>query len=129
MDIGRCDREDVGPRRGVDCEIPHRLERGTSARKDAGPRREVDLEIPHLLEKGTSASKVAELQGEEVDCDYVGWRGERNIIYKDLKLLPSRRILKTLRRSPKEKAQKGQYLLVVGLDGYIINHLKKRSPL
>ena len=28
-DIGRCAREDVGLPRGVDCEIPHRLEGGT----------------------------------------------------------------------------------------------------
>ena len=29
LDIGRCANEDVGPPRGVDCEIPRRLERGT----------------------------------------------------------------------------------------------------
>ena len=28
-DIERCASEDVGPSKGVDCEIPHRLERGT----------------------------------------------------------------------------------------------------
>ena len=28
-DTGRCASEDAGPSRGVDCEIPHRLERGT----------------------------------------------------------------------------------------------------
>ena len=28
-DTGRCASEVVGPSRGVDCEIPHRLERGT----------------------------------------------------------------------------------------------------
>ena len=38
-DIGRCASEDARPRRGVNCEIPHRLERGTSASEDAGPRR------------------------------------------------------------------------------------------
>ena len=26
----RCASEDAGPLRGVDCEIPHRLERGTN---------------------------------------------------------------------------------------------------
>ena len=26
-DTGRCANEDVGPPRGLDCEIPHRLER------------------------------------------------------------------------------------------------------
>ena len=44
------------PRRGVDCEIPHRLERGTSASEDAGLRRVVDCEIPHRLERGTKHS-------------------------------------------------------------------------
>ena len=29
LDTGRCASEDAGPLRGVDCEIPHRLERGT----------------------------------------------------------------------------------------------------
>ena len=38
----------------IDCEIPHRLERGTSASEDAGPRREVDYEIPHRLERELS---------------------------------------------------------------------------
>ena len=28
-DTGQCGSEDAGPSRGVDCEIPHRLERGT----------------------------------------------------------------------------------------------------
>ena len=38
MDTGRCANKDVGLRRGVDCEIPHQLKRGTSANKDAGPK-------------------------------------------------------------------------------------------
>ena len=29
LDTGRCASEDVGSPKGVDCEIPHRLERGT----------------------------------------------------------------------------------------------------
>ena len=28
-DTGRCASEDAGPSMGLDCEIPHRLERGT----------------------------------------------------------------------------------------------------
>ena len=31
----------------VDWRVPHRLEKGTSASKDVGPRREVNCEIPH----------------------------------------------------------------------------------
>ena len=29
LDTGWCASEDVGPPKGVDCEIPHRLEKGT----------------------------------------------------------------------------------------------------
>ena len=35
--------EDTEPRRGVDCEIPHRLEKRTSTSEDAGSRKEVRL--------------------------------------------------------------------------------------
>ena len=41
-----CASEDARPLRGVDCEIPHRLERGTSASEDVGIRKGVDCEIP-----------------------------------------------------------------------------------
>ena len=50
---GRCASEDVGPQKGVDCEIPHRLERGASASEDARPRKGVNCEISHRLERGT----------------------------------------------------------------------------
>ena len=36
------------------CEIPHRLERGTSVSENAGPGKGVDCEIPHRLETGTN---------------------------------------------------------------------------
>ena len=36
--------------------VPHRLEKGTSASKDVGPRRRVDYEIPHELERKTKHS-------------------------------------------------------------------------
>ena len=66
-----------------------------SASENAGPRRGVDCEIPYWL-------------GEENETFFIrGW-----------KPLPSRRVLKTLRESSKGKAQRGQYLLEVGLDGY-----------
>ena len=41
--------------KGVDCEIPHRLEREMSVSEDAGPKG-VDCEIPHRLERGTKHS-------------------------------------------------------------------------
>ena len=45
--------------------------------------------------------------------------GERSILYKGLGTpLSSRCVLKTLRGSPKGKAQNGQYLLAVGVGRY-----------
>ena len=38
-DTRRCASEDAGLRKGVDREIPHPLERGTSANKDVGPQK------------------------------------------------------------------------------------------
>ena len=39
LNIGQCASEDTEPRRGMNCEIPPELERGTSASDDAGPQR------------------------------------------------------------------------------------------
>ena len=41
-DIGRYANEEARPRRGVDWEVPHRLEKRMSANDDAGPRRGMD---------------------------------------------------------------------------------------
>ena len=49
---------------------------------------------------------------------HVGWGVERNILYKSVKPNPSRCVLKTLRRSPNGKTQRGQYLLKVELGCY-----------
>ena len=66
----------------------HQLEKGTSVSEDAGPQRGLDCEIPHRL-------------GRRTKHFFMGvW-----------KPLPSRRVLKTLRGSPKGKAQGEQYLL------------------
>ena len=43
---------------------------------------------------------------------HIGWGGEQNI--RVWKTLPSKRVLKTLRGSPKVKAQREQYLLALG---------------
>ena len=68
MNTRRCASEDVEPWRGwtpvgvpartlgpkgggVDCEIPHRMERGTSTNEDVGPLSGVDCEIPHRRER------------------------------------------------------------------------------
>ena len=62
----------------------HQLEKGTSVSEDAGPQRGLDCEIPHRL-------------GRRTKHFFMGvW-----------KPLPSRRVLKTLRGSPKGKAQGG----------------------
>ena len=58
VDTGQCANEDAGPKE-VDCEIPHQLERETSANKDAMSRRRMYCEIPHRLERETSASEYA----------------------------------------------------------------------
>ena len=46
----------LDPEGGVDCEIPHRLEGGTSVSEHAGPQRRVDCKILYWLERGTKHS-------------------------------------------------------------------------
>ena len=52
-----------------------------------------------------------------MDCEIPHRFGRRTkyFFYKGVETLPGRRVLKTLSENPKEKAQRGQYLLVVGL--------------
>ena len=46
----QCVSKDVGPQKRVDLgAVPHRLEEGKSASEDAGPRRGVDCDVPHWL--------------------------------------------------------------------------------
>ena len=59
------------------------------ASQDSGPQREVDCEIPHRLGGRTKHS------------------------YKGVETYPSKRVLKTMKGSPKGKVQRGQYLLAV----------------
>ena len=40
LGIEQCASKDTESRRGVDCEISHRLKRGTSVNEDTGPKRE-----------------------------------------------------------------------------------------
>ena len=73
LDIGRCANEDADPKedepetmyqrghwalKGVDCEIPHRLKKGTSTSTDTESLRGVDYEIPYHLERGSSRGKI-----------------------------------------------------------------------
>ena len=56
-----------------------------SAKEDAKPRREMDCEIPHQLERGTSANKNTGLLKGWIVRSHIGWRGERNILYEGVK--------------------------------------------
>ena len=47
---------------------------------------------------------------------YIGWREERNIPYKSVEISLYQTRFKTLKRSLKEKAQREQHPLAVGLD-------------
>ena len=49
-DTGRCANEDIGLK-GVDCEIPYRLERGTSVSENTGLKREMNCEISYRSER------------------------------------------------------------------------------
>ena len=97
-DTRQCVSEEAKPRWGLDWGVPHRLEKRTSTNEDAGPQRGVDCEIPHRLEENEA------------------------FFIRVWKPLSSRRILKILKRSLKGKAQRGQYLLAVGLDCYTTRH-------
>ena len=96
-------RENVRPRRGMDCEIPRRLEKGMSVSENARPRESVDCEIPHRLERRTSAKEDAGPKGGWIVRSHIGWRNKTFFI-RAWKPLPSRHVL--------------DYLLTVGLDYY-----------
>ena len=63
-----------------------------------------------------------------VDCENPTLVGEENEtpFIRVWKPFPSKRVLKTLRKSPKGKAQRRQYLLAVDLGCYV--HYIKDSP-
>ena len=142
LDIGRCTSEEAKPRSGVDTRwcaskdvgpwkradwgVPHWLEKGTSASEDARPRRGGGggLWDPTSVGEGneTFFTRVWKplpsrcwTPGGWIVRSNVGWRGERNILYKGVETSPYRHVLKILRGSPKGKPQRGQYLLAVGL--------------
>ena len=54
VDTRRCASKDAGPKGGGGFgAVPHELEEGKSASEDAGPRRWVDCDVPHWLERRT----------------------------------------------------------------------------
>ena len=51
----RCASKDAGPQREVDLgAVPHQLEEGKSASRDVGPGRGVDCDVPHWLGRRTN---------------------------------------------------------------------------
>ena len=45
-----CASKDVGPQRGWDlARVSHQLEKGKSVNKDTGPRKGVDCDVPHCF--------------------------------------------------------------------------------
>ena len=56
------------------------------------------------------------LEGRWIVRSHISWGGDETFFIRVWKPLPSKRILKTLRRSSKGKAQKIQYRLEADLD-------------
>ena len=73
-----------------------------------------------------SASSLGPKEGWIVDPTSIGEENETPFI-RVWKPLPSRDIVKTLRESPRGKAQRGQYRLSVGLGSCIYTSLKFTS--
>ena len=73
---------------GVDCEIPHRLERETSASKDVGPRRGWIVRS-HVDWRGEQVSaRMLGSEGGWIVRSHISWRRERNILYKGVETSP-----------------------------------------
>ena len=54
VDTRLCASKDAGPQRGVNSEgIPHRLEKEASVNEDVGPGRGVECDVPHWLGRRT----------------------------------------------------------------------------
>ena len=84
---------------------------GRRVNMEAEPRRGVDTR--------QCANKNAGLEGGWIVRSHVSWGGDLfeiafTRVWKHI--LSRRRVLKTLKGSLKQKAQRGQYLLAVGLD-------------
>ena len=71
------------------------------ANEEAKPQREVDtrrcaskdtglegggLGVPHRLEKGPSSARTLGPEGGWIGRSHIGWRGERNILYKGVEI-------------------------------------------
>ena len=71
-------------------EVPHQLQKGTSASKDTGPRRGWigGGGGPTSIGEGNSASEDAGPLRGWIVRSHIGWRGEPNILYKGVKTSP-----------------------------------------
>ena len=66
------------------------------ASKNAGPRKGW-IEGSHIdWRRKRVPTKMLGPKGVDLGRSHIGWGGERNIVYKDVKLFPSRRVLRTL---------------------------------
>ena len=64
LDNGWCASEDVGSSKGVDCQMVSELDNGWCASENVGPQRGWIMR------------------------SHVGWRGDRNILYKGVETSP-----------------------------------------
>ena len=71
--------------------------------------------------QGSVPTRTLGSEGGWIVRFHISWGEEWSILYKGVETSPSQTRLKTLRGSPKGKAQRGQYLLAVSLGCYI-NH-------
>ena len=113
-DTERCASEEAEPRRGVDMR--------RCASKDTGPQGgglwHIDWRRERVL------ARTLGLEGVWIVRSHIGWEENETPFIRMWKPLPSRRVLKTLRRSPKGKTQRRQHLLAVGLSRYALGPRK-----
>ena len=64
------------------------------------------LEVPHRLEKETSASEDAGSRSGWIVRSHVGWGGERNILYKGVEASVYQTCFKNLEGKPERKSPK-----------------------
>ena len=83
---GTSGNEDIGFRRGVDCEIPHRLR--NEWQRGRWVLKEMDCEIRDRFKRGTSGNEDAGPEGEWTVRFHIGWREERSIPYKGVEISP-----------------------------------------
>ena len=109
-DTGRCASEEAKPQTWVDSR--------QRANKDAGPQRGW-IGRSHIdWRKEWMPARTLGLKEGWIVRSHIDWEENKTFFIMVWKPLPSRHVLKTLRRISEGKAQRGQYLLAVGLGRY-----------